>query len=177
MHAELQDRITKGQLKHIYDSSCVPEVLHTEMYIRDSECHWTMNLLVTLVVVRSVSEILTIMICGSRSLYAGRWIQFRCFNHHHNDYCTPEIIFLLFWDSAWCLYVCWLARHSCGRSTDALQRLRLHVRPQPINKPFLPLASNLLSPSSTEPLHSNSSNLQLETIWLDMHLQHPIQSV
>ena len=39
MHAELQDRINEGQLKHIYDSNCVPEVLHTEMYIQDSECH------------------------------------------------------------------------------------------------------------------------------------------
>jgi hypothetical protein len=50
----------------------------------------------TLVVVRSVSEIFTIMICGSRSFYAGLWIHFRCFDHHHNDYCTQEIIFLVF---------------------------------------------------------------------------------
>jgi len=130
-----------------------------------------------LVVVQSVSEILTIMICGSRSFYAGLWIHFRCFNHHHNDYCTQEIIFLVFWDSVWSLYVCWLSRHSCSWSTDALRGLQLHMRPQPINKPFLPLASHLPSPSLTEPPHSNSSNLQLETIQLAMYLQHPLQPV
>ena len=123
-----------------------------------SRCTVSLNELT--LVVQYMSEILTIKICGSRSFNVGLWIHFRCFDHHHNDYCIWEINFLIFLTFSRIfihvligLALLWPI-NGCSPEASIAHEVQL------INKQaLLSLTSNLSSTSSTEHPHSNSSNL------------------